>query len=332
MMNRTHGKTLAAAVLLGTLALAAPARAQVDLTGGWADRLHEDWIDRLHGPYPVDFTGIPFNEDGRARGLSYSSSLMSMPERQCMQYPADYVVVGFQPIQIWSEDEPVTGRLISWNISGAGDRDPLTIWMDGRPHPSPNALHTFSGFSTGVWEGDVLTVQTTHLKAGPLRRNGAPSSDQTTLSWHLVRHGDLLTITTIIDDPVYLAEPDVLSRTWQLNTQQQLNHYFGPCWPAVEVARLGRSGKESVAVPHYLPGQNPYLDEFRKTHNLPLEAVLGGPSTMYPEYRKTLKDSYTSPHGCFFNCCGWYVTSGIPGNNDAPGLNCNINGISPVFR
>src|SRR3712207_8044652 len=40
-----------------------------------------------------------------------------------------------------------------------------TIWMDGRSHPPANALHTWEGFSTGRWDGDVLTVETTHLKA-----------------------------------------------------------------------------------------------------------------------------------------------------------------------
>jgi len=30
-------------------------------------------------------------------------------------------------------------------------------------------------------------------------------------------------------------------------------------------------------------------------YNIPLEAVVGGPETMYPEYRKKLKDKYTPP-------------------------------------
>jgi hypothetical protein len=29
-----------------------------------------------------------------------------------------------------------------------------------------------------------------------------------------------------------------------------------------------------------------------------VEAVLGGPETMYPEYRKKLKDSYVIPEKC----------------------------------
>ena len=49
-----------------------------------------------------------------------------------------------------------------------------TIWMDGRPHPSEYAPHTWMGFSTGVWEGNMLTVTTTHVKQGWHRRENVP--------------------------------------------------------------------------------------------------------------------------------------------------------------
>ena len=44
--------------------------------------------------------------------------------------------------------------------------------MDGRPHPPDYAPHTFMGFSTGEWNGDILTITTTHIKAGFFRRTG----------------------------------------------------------------------------------------------------------------------------------------------------------------
>ena len=50
-----------------------------------------------------------------------------------------------------------------------------TIWMDGRPHPPEYAPHTFMGFSTGEWNGDILTITTTHIKAGYFRRSGMPA-------------------------------------------------------------------------------------------------------------------------------------------------------------
>ena len=46
-----------------------------------------------------------------------------------------------------------------------------------------------TGGSTGKWEGDMLTITTTHLKMGWIRRNGIPRSDKATVTEHLVRHG-----------------------------------------------------------------------------------------------------------------------------------------------
>ena len=57
-----------------------PALAQVDLSGSWGSKNHEDALERGAGPNPGDFTGVPFNESGRAKALSYSQSEISMPE------------------------------------------------------------------------------------------------------------------------------------------------------------------------------------------------------------------------------------------------------------
>ena len=56
--------------------------------------------------------------------------------------------------------------------------------MDGRPHPPEYADHTWQGFSTGIWEGNMLTITTTHLKTNYIRRNGVPRSDKATLTEH----------------------------------------------------------------------------------------------------------------------------------------------------
>jgi hypothetical protein len=37
---------------------------------------------------------------------------------------------------------------------------------------------------------------------------------------------------------------------------------------------------------------------------VPYDAVRGGAATLYPEYRKKLKDVYTPPAMCTRNCCG----------------------------
>src|SRR5881392_4175372 len=78
------------------------------------------------------------------------------------------------------------------------------IYMDGRPHPPDWAPHTWSGFSTGRFEGNDLVITTTHLKESYIRRNGPSMSDRAKVTEWLSRHGDYLTVTTYIDDPIYL--------------------------------------------------------------------------------------------------------------------------------
>jgi hypothetical protein len=292
--------TLTGALILAGL-VSLPAFGEVDLAGNWSSRLHQDWQERNPGPEAVDYLGIPINEQARSRALSYIASIDSLPERQCMNYTPQYVVIGPQSIKMWSESDPSTGKIIAWKISAAPDRSILTIWMDGRPHPSKNAPHPSEGFTTGVWEGDKLTTYTTHIKSGYIRRNGVPSSDQATVTEHFTRHGDILTISALIDDPVYLTEPYVISRSWQLDPKTVMPPTPPPCVPAAEVARLDGAGE----VPHILPGANTFTDEVTKMYHIPVEAVMGGAATMYPEYRKKLQSVYVAPVKCVRWCCGW---------------------------
>ena len=267
--------------------------AQVDLSGSWAARNYSDalGVNPGPGPFPVEYFGLPLNEGGRARALLFDASEMSSPDHVCDPYSGIYVLMGPQGLKIWNETEPLNGSTIAWVIGGFVDTFPMRIWMDGRPHPSKNALHTFGGFTTGVWENDVLTTYTTHLKASMVRRNGAPSSDQTTMRAHWSRHGDLLTVTGRIEDPVNLEGPYYMTRVFQLTGGTPTRSMGGPCSIAYE-------GVPAGAVRHFLPGKNPFLDQVTKYYNIPVETVLGGPETMYPEYRKKLKDTYVMPAKC----------------------------------
>jgi hypothetical protein len=44
------------------------------------------------------------------------------------------------------------------------------------------------------------------------------------------------------------------------------------------------------AVPHYLPNENPFLEEFGARLKLPDEATRGGAATMYPEFAQKLRN------------------------------------------
>lgn len=305
------------------LLVSVPAFAQIELSGSYVPLLYEDYIERGPGSDLGDFTGMPLTDEGRAKALLYTSNLPSTIERQCIaQSPwvGQYRPRGFK---IWSELDDA-GRVIAWVIGGDNLRGTITIWMDGRPHPSPNAMHPSAGFTTGKWEGDTLTARTTHVKTAWIRRgNGIPASDQSTFTIHITRHDDLLTLTTIQEDPFYLTEPHVVSRVWQFDPRGDQSQE-GICNTALEIPRLEDSG----IVPHYLPGRNPEADFMIRTYNIPKEAAMGYAETLYPEYRKKIKGLYVPPASCDRYCCGWIERQGLPGG--APNLTCNDGGFGEL--
>lgn len=265
--------------LLAMCVLAVPdAYAQPELAGSWAPRGNELTTG---SSLPVDFTGMPLNEEGRLRALSYNESQLAMIERQCQGWPASYLVQGPFGLRIWSDLDPVKGGVRSWTIGAWEDKPVMKIWMDGRPHPTEFDLHTRSGFTTGRWEGNTLVARTTHMKAGLLRRVGAPVSDRATMTTRLSRHGDILAVLVIIEDPDYLAEPLLLSKTFQLSPTA-VPAIGPPCISTFEGVEAGAS------VPHFLPEKNPYVDEMTKKLGVPRDAVVGMPETLYPEYRKKM--------------------------------------------
>src|SRR5262245_40083349 len=116
-MSPSHLKTLAT-VVFGILA-SLPAAAQVEITGSWAARNHEFLPG---GGIPVDFTGVPLNDEARIRALSYSQSQLSMIERQCQGWPAFYIAQGPFGLNIRRDTDPIKGSVISYTIAAWEDR------------------------------------------------------------------------------------------------------------------------------------------------------------------------------------------------------------------
>ena len=269
-------------LMLGAVAVA-PLLAQRDLTGEWAPRFHEDQPERIPGPEIGDYLGLPINDAARLRGDSWDASLLTLPEHQCKPHPADYGPRGPANLRFWRDIDTATQQTIAYHTHISWQAPERTIWMDGREHPPEYAPHTWQGFSTGKWDGDILTVTTTHLKIGWIRRNGIPRSEKATVVEHMIRNGDYLTWMVVVNDPVYLTEPFVRTTDFVLDLNQQIAPY--PCESVVEVDRpMGK-------VPHHLPGTNTFLTEFSTKYKLPPQAVRGGAETMYPEYRTKIAQS-----------------------------------------
>jgi len=258
------------------LALSAPLVAQMDFAGEWAPVQDED---NTGNPHIGEFIGIPMSEAGRLRSEAWSSSYMTLPEWQCRPHGAMYISRGPSQVRIWKEVDPVSRQITAWHAEWLRSID-NPYYMDGRARPSEQAAHTWGGFSTATYEGEMLKITTTHLKEDYYRRNGVPSSDRATLTQYWIRRGDYLTWVTIAYDPIYLTEPMIRSSEYRLALNQQIPPY--PCTVVDEVDR------PKGVVPHELPGTNPYLGEFGQKYDIPIEATGGGAASMYPELERKI--------------------------------------------
>jgi hypothetical protein len=265
--------------------------AQVDISGEWAPLFHEDQPDRVPGLGPADFAGLPLSDGARQWALSWDASRLSVLEHQCQVHVLPYILSGPTRFRVWADKDVNTQRIVAFHQYIGLWGQQRTIWVDGRQHPPEIAPHTWMGFSTGVWEGNSFVVRTTHIKQGWLRRNGVPESDRVRTTERFSRHGDMLTYVIYIEDPVYLTEPIVRSRNFVRMPGLNEGNWIAatPCEPAEEIDAA------RDAVPHYLPGENPFVTEQSRRTGLPVEALLGGAPTIYPEYQLRLRELMNQP-------------------------------------
>jgi glyoxylase-like metal-dependent hydrolase (beta-lactamase superfamily II) len=268
--------SLAAAVPASAQLLVGRERSPPDLSGEWRLESDED-----PGQPPLgDYLGIPYNEAGRQRSDTTAESIWGTSEYRCRPHSAPHQWRGLGGARILKELDPLTRDVNAYHVQFWRSLD-RPIYLDGRPHPPAYAPHSWTGFSTGEWVGNTLVVTTTHLKDGFLKRGGPQTSDMYTMTEYLTRNDDYLTVVTIVDDPIYMDEPYVQSTTYEYdpNTIVQMES-------CVTSAFGEAGGTDPHFVPHFLPGQNPYLTEWLAEENwIPETATRGGVETQYPEYR-----------------------------------------------
>jgi hypothetical protein len=255
-----------------------PLVAQTDIVGEWGNRFHEDLWERRSGLQIGDFTGFAMNDAGRRMAEAWHPSWFSLKENQCRPHTSIYGLRGPADLRITKEFDPTTQRVLKYRIEYNFNTF-QEVWMDGRPHPPDYAPHTWEGFSTGEWVGNMLKITVTHIKAGYMQRNGAPHSDQAVTTEYWVRHGDMLLLMSIVDDPLYYEEPIIKTTNWEA---QDVNIGSWTCGPAQVADET--PGQTAGVVPHFLPGKNEQILEFTNQRHVPMEAALGHRETNYPEY------------------------------------------------
>lgn len=285
---------------------------QNNLAGNWVPLITMDMTLRGAGPNWGAYEGIPLNSEAREAALNFTPDTLTELWRQCEPWSAHYLLLGPFGMQIWPTINASSGATVAWHIGGSLDRMPVTIWMDGRPPAGPQDLHTYEGYARGRWAGETLVAEITHLKDGFLTRNGVPASNQERIRLFLTRHDELLSLTYAIRDPVYLAAPYVRSGTFKSEwiTQPEVQNQGETvrpmtCMPEEENPEVS----DGYRISRFLPGANRLAQDETKLRSIPPVAAMGGPNTMYPEFRDQLKDVYKQPGGmCQTNCCGTNYT------------------------
>ncbi len=100
-----------------------------------------------------------------------------------------------------------------------------TAQLDGAPLPA-DAPHTPNGHAIGRWDGDTLVVETTHLTAGEVTRNGVPKSEAMVLRETFAVEdrddGAYLVINMTITDLENFTRPFTITERFRLRPDWEL--------------------------------------------------------------------------------------------------------------
>ena len=197
--------------------------APIDLTGYWAALITDDWQYRMIVPAHDDFSWLPLSPEGLRVAASWdpaadeaageackayaAPAIMRLPTRLRISWQSDDILqvetdTGTQTRMFHFDHQPAEGErtwqghsVATWEMENPGGRG-RRVFEDASDGNRSNA-------------GNLL-VETSHLRPGYLRKNGAPFSDQTVMSEHfnilIGRDGErYLVVQTYVDDPVYLV-------------------------------------------------------------------------------------------------------------------------------
>ncbi|MEY4933351.1 MAG: hypothetical protein RLZZ403_1671 [Pseudomonadota bacterium] len=214
------------------------AGAPFDVTGYWVSVVTEDWMDRMVTSRKGEFPSMPLNPAGRQLANAWdpaedgsckaygAAGLMRMPTRVRFSWESDNVLkletdAGQQTRRfVFSQPRPANTAKSLQGYSAALWQFPLRSPLRGDPPP------------TG---GASLQVVTTDLEGAWLRRNGVPYSADARVTEYFdqfkAQDGtEWLTVTTLVDDPTYLAQQYVTSSHFR-REKDGSNWAPAPCKP-----------------------------------------------------------------------------------------------------
>ena len=189
--------------------------APIDLTGYWVSVVNEDWRWRMVTPPKGDYASVPMTDEARKVADTWDVS----KDGQCEAYGAAGLMRMPTRLHItWDGDNVL-------KIDTDAGQQTRRLQFDASAQAAGRSLQ---GHSIAEWErpagagrgqvgpGGNLKVTTNNLRAGWLRKNGVPYSQNAVVNEFIDRfaapNGDQwLVVTTIVEDPMYLNQPFVTS-------------------------------------------------------------------------------------------------------------------------
>jgi hypothetical protein len=156
------------------------AAAAIDLTGYWVSVITEDWKFRMVTPKRGVYETLVLNAEGRRIGDAWDPARDEASGDQCRAYGAGNIMRMPGRLRItWSDDTTLKIE------TDAGTQTRLLRFGAGAPAGEPS----WQGWSAAEWmyaggrrgggaPAGSLKVVTTNLRAGYIRKNGAPYSDK----------------------------------------------------------------------------------------------------------------------------------------------------------
>jgi hypothetical protein len=210
----------------GAAHVSARAEAPFDPTGYWVSLVTHDWVFRMTVPQRGQYTDIPISVAGRQFADAWNPATDEAAGKQCEAYGAAVIMQVPGRLHIsWLDDDTLRvdtdagmqTRLLHFEHA-TGPQDPPASWQGvSMAHWMLFRLPAARGAAAqdqarGPHYG-WLQVATTDMLPGLLRKNGLPYSAQARLNENWVLNQDAadgtryLTVTTVVNDPVYLSAP-----------------------------------------------------------------------------------------------------------------------------
>jgi len=105
-------------LLIMTMLSDGRAFAQIDFSGEWAARLHEDRLHRRDPPGPEigDYTGLPINDAARLKADSWDASILTLREHQTQPSSVMYWHRSMANMRISKTVDDATQQVVAFKI------------------------------------------------------------------------------------------------------------------------------------------------------------------------------------------------------------------------